>query len=82
MTRQIVEFLKADEERLSELVEKYPNNIPAKELSKFLGMNVESLHAVLERTDCPFGLAWRKGRAFNRAFHIPTAVFVRWYTRL
>ncbi len=76
----VEEFLSNDRQRVQELIEKYPQNIPLKVCAEFLGMHSDSLRQVIEDNQ-KIGLSWRKSGSLNRAFHIPTAVFVRWYMK-
>lgn len=77
----IEEFLSNDRQRVQELIEKYPQNIPLKVCADFLGMDSNSLRQAIEDNQ-KIGLSWRKQGSLNRAFHIPTAVFVRWYMKV
>jgi hypothetical protein len=67
--------------KLQELVQKYPQFIPLPECATFLGMDRDGLRRAIETNTCPFGIAWQRPGAANRAFKIPTATFYFWYTK-
>lgn len=64
---------------LNQLVEKYPEDIPVAAAADFLGMDSRSLKSYLMQFGNSVGLGWRKDRAANRGFHIPTAKFYFWF---
>jgi hypothetical protein len=68
--------------QLNQLVEQYPSNIPVAAAADFLGMDCRSLKSYLMQFGNAVGLGWRKDRAANRGFHIPTAKFYLWYRNL
>lgn len=76
----IKEYLDNDVARLEQLIAEYPQQIPVPIAAKFLGCAPESLRTACEEYAL-FGFAWRKPGKVNKAFCIPTAVFVRWYTK-
>lgn len=65
--------------QLNQLVEQYPENIPVSAAADFLGMDGRSLKSFLMQPGNSAGMGWRRDRAENRAFHIPTAKFYSWY---
>lgn len=77
----IESFLENDRQRVQELINEFPQNIPLMTAAKFLGMHPDSLRQAIEDNQ-NIGLAWRKSGSLNRAFHIPTALFVRWYMKI
>ena len=68
--------------QLNQLAERYPENIPVSAAADFLGMDGRSLKSYLMQLGNPVGMGWRRDRAENRAFHIPTAKFYTWYRNL
>lgn len=75
----IAEFIKQDTEKLEEIIEKYPRQVPVSVVSDFVGADVESVRQAIESNQ--IGLSWRKAGKLNRGFCIPTGLFVRWYTK-
>lgn len=75
----IQEFLNSDTEKLAELVEKYPEQIPVPVLAQWWGCNADTLREALLGQGL-LGIAERKAGKLNRGFVIPTGHFVRWYT--
>ena len=67
---------------LNRIAEKYPDSISVAAAADFLGMDARSLKSYLMQSDNSVGLGWRKDRAANRGFHIPTAKFYLWYRNL
>lgn len=77
MTETTRDFLKADEDKLDELIKENPIHISVNRIAEFLHINGDSARAAIE---CgAFGLSWRKQGKLNKAYCIPTAQFVRWY---
>lgn len=72
--------IKAQLEKLNELIDKYPIKIPLKEAAKFLEMNEEGLKAALMRGNAPFGFAYQKEDGAYRVMVIPSVTFYLWYT--
>ncbi len=68
-------------EQLNQLIEAYPNYLPLPKCASFLGVDDNGLRRAIETNQCPFGLAWKRPDAANRAFKIPTLTFVAWYTK-
>ena len=67
---------------LNQLAEQHPDDIPVNTVADFLGMDARSLKSYLMQAGNSIGLGWKKDRAANRAFHIPTAKFYLWYRNL
>jgi hypothetical protein len=67
---------------LNQLVEKYPKDIPVSAAADFLGMDGRSLKSYLMNPLNALGLDWKREKAANRGFHIPTAKFYLWYRNL
>lgn len=63
---------------LNQLAEKYPKDIPVSDAANFLGMDSRSLKSYLMQPYNLLGMGWRKDRAANRGFHIPTVKFYLW----
>ncbi len=68
--------------QLNQLAERYQEDIPVSAAADFLGMDARSLKSYLMQAGNSLGLGWRKDRAANRGFHIPTAKFYLWYRNL
>lgn len=77
---KINDFLSQDNDKLADLIENNPVNVPVSSAAEFLGADVASIRAAIEN-DC-FGAAWRKAGSTRSAYYIPTAQFVRWYLNL
>lgn len=77
--KAILAFLHSDDEWLAEIIGKYPRQIPIKPIAEHFGCAEESVRSAIECNGAVFGLCWRKAGAANKAYLIPTAVFVRWY---
>ena len=67
-------------DELQELIDQHPINIPAYALARFMEIDADGLRRALEEGSAPFGFGWKKLKAENRAFEIPTYTFVMWYT--
>ena len=76
--QKITEFLAADTERLAEIIEKYPLQIPVPVLAELFGCHQDTLRNALQEQGL-LGIAERRPGKLNRGFVIPTAQFVRWY---
>ena len=74
----IQEFLQRDTDKLAELIEKYPEQIPIPVLSQWWGCNADTLREALVSQGL-LGIAERKSGKLNRGFVVPTGQFVRWY---
>ena len=74
-------FIAADREWLNDIVVRYPNQIPVKELADHWGCNPESIREMLMNAPV-FGLHWKKVGAKNNSFLIPTGLFIRWYCKI
>ena len=75
---KIQSFLEQDNEKISEIIEKYPRQIPVAVVADLFGCHADSVRRALEQSSV-FGLGFRQSGKLNRAFVIPTGVFVRWY---
>lgn len=74
---RIKHFLDEDLDRVDDLLEKYPINIPVAAVAEFLHISGDSVRSAIE---CgAFGIVWRKTGKVNKAYSVPTAQFVRWY---
>ena len=76
--QKITEFLAADTERLVEIIEKYPLQIPVPVLAELFGCHQDTLRNALQEQGL-LGIAERRPGKLNRGFVVPTAHFVRWY---
>lgn len=74
---KINDFLTKDNDRIEQLINDHPVNIPVDKLAEFLQADNASIRAAIEN-DC-FGLSWRKAGSTRHAYLIPTGQFVRWY---
>ena len=74
------ELLIADEERLDRLVTEYPERIPVKVVAEILNCNADTVRSLCEQNHV-FGDGYKKIGATRGAVLIPTATFVRWYTK-
>lgn len=77
---KINDFLSQDNDKLADLIENNPVNVPVSSAAEFLGADVASVRAAIEN-NC-FGAAWRKVGSTRSAYYIPTGQFVRWYLNL
>ena len=74
----IDEFLKADADKINEILEKYPRQIPVAVVAELVGMDLNSLRcAIAKGNEHLFGFCWQKTGKTNQGFAIPTAPFVR-----
>ena len=69
-------------EELNEIVEKYPDRIPAEVVARFLKINGEGLKAALMRHNAPFGFGYQKDDKAYRVLVIPTVPFYLWYMNM
>lgn len=76
-TDVIQEFMNRDTEKLAELIQKHPEQIPVPVLSDFFGCSEDTLRSALENGF--LGISERKPGKCNRGFVVPTGHFVRWY---
>lgn len=77
----LTRFLKAEREWLNEIIEKYPRQIPIQPIAEHWGCATDSIRAAIEQ-DATFGVYWRKTGAANRAYLIPTGLFIQWYCKV
>lgn len=76
-TERINQHLGSDLERLADLMDKYPFNIPNKAAAEFLHISEQAYRAFLETGKA--GMAWRQEGKLNKAYDTPTCKFARWY---
>lgn len=76
---EIKTFLQADAARAAALMQQYPDRIPVNAVAEFLGCAPDTVRAWVEAGN--MGICERKIGKQNRAFLIPTAMFLRWYLR-
>ena len=69
---QIPKPIMENMEKLNELVEKYPLDIPVPEVAKLMGMKPECLRAAIDCGTFKPGYSWRKGVAQNKGYKIAT----------
>jgi hypothetical protein len=77
MTEKIRAFIDTDNQKLEQIIEKYPLSVPVPIAAEFLGCHQDTLRSALE--DGRLGFSERKLGKVNRGFVIPTGHFVRWY---
>lgn len=76
----VKEFLDNDTEKLDEIVTKYPKQVPVNVVADLLGCAPETVRTMCEENHV-FGDGYRKPGKLNKGFVIPTATFIRWYTK-
>lgn len=74
-------FMRSDTEKVAEIIEKYPKQIPVHAISEWWGCDDDSVRRALEQSSV-FGIGFRQAGKMNRAFVIPTGAFMRWYLRI
>lgn len=74
-------FIKSDTEKVAEIIEKYPRQIPVQVIAEWWGCDDDSVRRALEQSSV-FGIGFRQAGKTNRAFVIPTGAFMRWYLRI
>ena len=75
------EFLKSEREWLNGIIEQYPRQIPIAPIAEHWGCAGDSIRAAIEQ-DATFGVYWRKVGRANKAYMIPTGLFVQWYCKV
>jgi hypothetical protein len=75
---RINEFLAEDTQKLAEIIEKYPMQIPVSVVAELFGCGQDTIRNALQEQGL-LGIAERKQGKLNRGFVVPTAHFVRWY---
>ena len=75
---KISEFLSNDTEKLAEIVEEYPFQIPVPVIAEWWHCSQDSLRAALTQQGL-LGIAEKKPGKVNFGFVVPTGHFVRWY---
>lgn len=78
---QIPKPIMENMEKLNELVEKYPLDIPVPEVAKLMGMKPECLRAAIDCGTFKPGFSWKKAGAQNKGYKIATIPFWQWYTQ-
>lgn len=81
MEEKINEFIASDKIWIGELIEKYPQQIPIAPIAQHWGCAPDTVRAMIEQSPT-FGLYWRKAGKTNKAYLIPTGLFVRWYCKV
>lgn len=76
--QKIDAFLAADNERLANIIEQNPKQIPISVIADLFGCAQDTVRTALEDQGL-LGIAERKAGKLNRGFVVPTAHFVRWY---
>lgn len=72
------DFMKNDTNRVTELINQYPYQIPVQAIAEWWKCDADSIRRALEQSSV-FGIGFRQAGKLNRAFVIPTGKFVRWY---
>ena len=80
MTEKIKAFIDTDNQKLEQIIEKYPLSVPVPIAAEFFGCHQDTLRSALE--DGRLGFSERKLGKVNRGFVIPTGHFVRWYLNI
>ena len=78
---KIKAFIQSDEEKIAEILDKYPRQIPVHVISDWWGCDDDSVRRALEQSSV-FGIGFRQAGKANRGFVIPTGAFLRWYMRI
>lgn len=74
----VQEFLAKDTEKLAEIIQKYPQQIPVPVIAEWWGCGEDTVRTALHEQGL-LGIAERKPGRLNRGFVVPTGHFVRWY---
>lgn len=77
MSEFIRNFIANDDDRVEKLIRENPIALSVRTVADFLGMDDESVRAVLENG--AIGLSWKRSGSTRHAYYIPTTCFVRWY---
>lgn len=80
MTETIKTFLEADTQKLEQIIERYPRQIPAKIVAELMGVSPENLRQAVSEGE--LGISWRKPGKLTGGNCIPTAKFVRWWLNI
>lgn len=72
---KIKDFIKSDTEKLAEILDKHPRQIPVHVLSDWWGCDDDSMRRALEQSSV-FGLGFRQAGKLNRGFVVPTGKFL------
>ncbi len=78
---KIKDFLKSDTEKVAEILDNHPQQIPVQVLSDWWGCDADSVRRALEQSSV-FGIGFRQAGKLNRGFVVPTGAFLRWYLRI
>lgn len=79
--QKIQDFIRQDTEKMAEILEKYPRQIPIHAIAEWWECKDETIRQALEN-DSTFGLCYRRAGGLNRVFVVPTGAFTRWYMRI
>lgn len=80
MSDFIRNFISDDDEKIEKLIKENPISLSVQTIADFLGMDDESVRAVLENG--ALGLAWKHPGKTRHGYYIPTTFFVRWYLQI
>jgi len=72
----IKEFIERDNEKLQQLINKYPKQIPCNVVAEYVGCSPENVRAAVDGGS--LGFHWRKPGRLTSGNCIPTSKFVRW----
>lgn len=78
-TEKIKGFLGADTDKLAEIVEAHPFQIPVKVITEWWHCSEDSVRNAIMQHGI-LGIAQRQPGKVNAGFVIPTGHFVRWYS--
>lgn len=73
----IEEFISNDKEKIENIINQYPRQIPVPVAAELMGTDQNSLRAAIDGGS--LGLSWRKDGKLAKGYCIPTAKFVYWW---
>lgn len=76
--KTIVSEMQARAAELEDIVTQYPRSIPVDVVAKFLGVEVKTVHHMMEEAGNSIGASWQ--RPGRRGYKIPTLKFYLWIT--
>jgi len=77
-TEKIIDFLERDNEKLAEIIEDHPFQIPIKVIAEWWHCSEDSVRNALLQQGF-LGIAQKRPGKMNYGFVIPTGHFVRWW---
>ena len=84
MSNEIIQnFLDTDIKQISDIVQKYPVQIPVPVVAELLGTSPTNLRVCIEQCKTDFlSLSWQNSGKSNKGYAIATAPFVRKWLNL